>query len=315
MAKYLLSRLWQAAVVMVLVSMITFLLVNLAPGGPSGAMAMDLPAEQRVAIMHSLGLDRPLQVRYVLWVGALLRGDLGRSFSDPRPVWDVISDKMLNTMLLGGAARGISVTVGITLGVLGASRPYSLVDYISSFLSLIGQAIPAFWLGIVLIILLSVQWQLLPSSGMATVGAEFSIADRLAHILLPTMVLSTAVLPYVVRLTRSAMMEALRKDFVRTAKAKGVSEWAVVYRHALRNALFPVVTVIGLSIPRLASGSVITEQVFAWPGMGRLAFQAAVQRDYPVIMGLTVLVSAIVVVTNLAVDVSYVYLDPRVRYA
>lgn len=314
MTKYLLNRLGQALVVMLLVSAITFLLINAAPGGPIGAMAMDLPAEQREQIMRSLGLDRPLHERYVIWLGALVQGDLGRSFSDTRPVWTVVSDGLKNTMVLGGITLLLAVAVGIPLGVLSATRPYSTVDYFATFLSLVGQAIPSFWLGIVMIILFSVEWQVLPSSGMATLGADFSLADRAKHLLMPTIVLSTVVMPHVVRFTRSAMMETLRKDYVRTARAKGLPESKVVLKHALRNALFPVVTVIGLSIPRLASGSVITEQVFAWPGMGRLAVLSSIQRDYPVIMGLTIMVSAIVVVINLLVDLSYLYLDPRVRY-
>lgn len=314
MAKYLLSRLGQALVVMVLVSMVTFLLINAAPGGPSAAMAMDLPAAQRAAVLHSLGLDQPIQLRYVLWVRAMLKGDLGQSFSDPRPVSAVVSERMYNTLVLGGAALLLSVVVGIPLGVLAATRPHSPADYLSTLISLIGQAIPAFWLGIVMIILFAVEWRLLPSSGMATLGADFSLVDRLKHLVMPMIVLSTVALPQVVRFTRSAMTEVLRRDYVRTARAKGLSERRVVYRHALRNALFQVVTVIGLSIPRLAGGSVITEQVFAWPGMGRLAVQSSIQRDYPVIMGLTVIVSGIVVLTNLIVDISYVYLDPRIRY-
>jgi peptide/nickel transport system permease protein len=205
--------------------------------------------------------------------------------------------------------------LGIPLGIIAALRRNSMPDFVVAVVSVVGLSVPAFWLGIVLILLLSVEFNLLPSSGVATTGSEGDLADRLQHLLMPAVVLSTTVLPYVVRFTRSAMLEVLGQEYVRTATAKGLSRLRVVYGHALRNALVPVVSIIGTLVPRLVGGSVVTEAVFGWPGMGRLAVEAANGRDYPLIVGITVVVSAIVVVTSFVVDLAYTWLDPRIRFA
>ncbi|HYW87129.1 MAG TPA: ABC transporter permease [Chloroflexota bacterium] len=205
--------------------------------------------------------------------------------------------------------------LGIPLGVLAALRRNSLPDFAVAVISVVGLSVPAFWLGIILILLLSVELNWLPSSGVVSSGSEGDMADRLLHLFMPAVVLSTTVLPYVVRFTRSALLEVLGQDYVRTATAKGLSRLRVVYAHALRNALVPVVSIIGTLLPRLVGGSVVTEAVFGWPGMGRLAVEAANGRDYPLIVGITVVVSAIVVVTSFVVDLAYTWLDPRIRLA
>jgi peptide/nickel transport system permease protein len=296
----------QGAVVLVLVSAITFLLVNLAPGGPSSVMRMDATPEQRDALIHRLGLDQPLPVRYVQWLGGALRGDLGVSLTSNEPVGFRIAQRLPNTLLLAGTALAVSV-------IVAALRRNSLPDFGVAVVSVLGLSVPAFWLGIILILALSVNLNWLPSSGVATTGNEADLFDRLRHLLMPATVLSTTVLPYVVRFTRSALLEVLHQEYVRTATAKGLSRLHVIYRHALRNALVPVVSIVGTLVPRLFGGSVVTEAVFGWPGMGRLAVEAANGRDYPLIVGITVVVAAVVVLSSLVVDLAYTWLDPRIR--
>jgi peptide/nickel transport system permease protein len=310
-----LQRVVQGVVVVLLVSAITFLLVNLSPGGPASLMRMDVTAEQREALSRRLGLDQPVPVRYIQWLGGAVRGDLGTSMTSNEPVAMRIGQRLPNTLLLAGTALLVSVLVGIPMGVYAALRRNRLPDFVLAVVSVMGLSVPAFWLGIILILVFSVNLNLLPSSGVATTGSEANLVDRLQHLLMPAVVLSTTVLPYVVRFTRSALLEVLHQDYVRTASAKGLSRLRVVYVHALRNALVPVVSIIGTLEPRLFGGSVVTEAVFGWPGMGRLAVEAANGRDYPLIVGITVSVAVLVVVSSLAVDLAYVRLDPRVRLA
>jgi peptide/nickel transport system permease protein len=302
-------------IVLILVSAITFLLVNLAPGGPASLMRMDATPEQREALTRRLGLDQPLLVRYVQWLGGALHGDLGTSLSSSEPVAFRIEQRLPNTLELAATALAVSIVLGIPLGVIAALRRNSVPDFVVAVISVVGLSVPAFWLGIILILLLSVELNWLPSSGVVSSGSEGDVGDRLQHLFMPAVVLSTTVLPYVVRFTRSALLEVLGQDYVRTATAKGLSGLRVVYGHALRNALVPVVSIIGTLLPRLVGGSVVTEAVFGWPGMGRLAVEAANGRDYPLIVGITVVVSAIVVVTSFVVDLAYTWLDPRIRLA
>ncbi len=314
MSAYIARRLGHALVVLFVVSALTFALVNLAPGGPAIMTTMQTTLEQREVLRVRLGLDRPLIVRFGKWVWAVARGDFGRSFNDGRPVVEVIGERLPPTVLLGGAALLCSLLFGIPAGVFSATHRYSGYDHAVTFFSFVGVSIPAFWFAIMLILVLSVQLRWLPSSGMATIGAPYSPLDRAVHLLMPTVVLATVSLPQLVRFTRSALLEVLSQDFVRTARAKGLWERHVLYRHALRNALIPVVTIVGILVPRLVGGAVITETIFGWPGMGQLAVASAVGRDYPLVMGITVVVAAVVIVANLTVDLAYGWLDPRIRY-
>ena len=300
---------------LLLVSAITFLLVNLAPGGPSSLMRMDVTAEQRQALSVRLGLDQPLPVRYASWLGGALHGDLGTSLGSNEPVAQRVAQRLPNTLLLAGVALALSIVVGIPMGVLAALRRNSVPDFVLATVSVVGVSVPAFWLGIILILVLSVNLNWLPSSGTTSSGGEGDVIDRLKHLAMPALVLSTTVLPYVVRFTRSALFEVLHQDYVRTATAKGLSRIHVVFGHALRNALVPVISIIGTLVPRLVGGSVVTESVFGWPGMGRLAIEAANGRDYPLIVGITVVVAAVVVLSSLVVDLAYTWLDPRIRLA
>jgi peptide/nickel transport system permease protein len=302
-------------IVLLLVSAITFFLVNLAPGGPSALMRMDATPEQRDAIARRFGLDQPVPVRYAEWLGGALHGDLGTSMLTQEPVISRIADRLPNTLLLSALALTLSLVIGIPMGVISALRRGTPSDYALATFSLLGLSVPAFWLGIMLILTFSVNLQVLPSSGLATSGEAFSVTDRFQHLILPTLVLATTVLPTIVRFTRSAMLEVLNQDYIRTARAKGLSHAVITYGHAFRNALVPVISIVGTLVPRLIGGAVVTEAVFGWPGMGRLAVEAANGRDYPLIVGITVVVAAVVIVTSLVVDLAYTWIDPRIRLA
>jgi peptide/nickel transport system permease protein len=300
------------ALVIVFASALTFFFVNLAPGGPASIMRFDVSAEQREALIKLMGLDRPVPQRYVEWLAGALRGDLGTSLLTNEPVTMRIGDRLPNTLTLAGSALLISIVLGIPIGVVQAVRRGKPIDHVLSLLTAVGLSVPVFWLGIVLILIFAVSLHVLPSAGVTSASSD-TLADRLAHLVLPAVALATTILPTVVRFTRSSMIEVLHEDYVRTATSKGLSPRTVLTRHALRNALIPVVSAVGALVPRLIGGTVVTEAVFGWPGMGRLALEAAQGRDYPLVTGLTVVVAAIAVLASLLVDLAYTRLDPRLR--
>jgi len=312
MHAYILRRLVHAVVTLVIVSVVTFLLVGLAPGGFVTESAAGMSQEDLARIRANLGLDRPLYIQYAQWAAGLLRGDMGRSLVDGQPVRGLIAERLPNTMLLSTVALVAATVVGVLLGVVCAVRAYSWLDNLVSATTFIGLAVPIFWLDALLILLFSVELGWLPSSGLASLGKEDDILDRLAHLALPAFVLATSSAPQLVRFTRSSLLETLGQEYVRTARAKGLFEWAVLSRHVLRNSLIPVITIIGLQLPRLVGGTAIAETVFGWPGIGRLAVTAAFRRDFPVILGITIVVSIAVLITNLIVDLLYAAVNPRV---
>ncbi len=314
MTGYVVARLGQAVVLLFIMSAVVFAVVHAAPGGPAILNNPDIDPRLAQEMARNLGLEDPLPVQYGRWLGNLLQGKLGRSYQHQLPVEQLILERLPATLLLTGTGLSLSLLLAIPIGVLSATRPYSLLDRLATIGAFIGVSIPVFWLGIILIILFSVELNWLPSAGMLTAGAPFSLGDLLAHLILPGLVVASFPLAQLVRYTRSALLEVIRQDYIRTARAKGLSEWQVLTRHALRNALIPVITVTGLLVPRLVGGAAITETVFAWPGMGRLAVDAAFTRDYPLVMGITLLMSAVVVATNLLTDLLYVYVDPRIRF-
>jgi peptide/nickel transport system permease protein len=313
MARYLSVRMLHSVLVLLLLSVVTFTLLHLAPGGPSILTSQDISPDEAARMRANLGLDQPIPVQYVKWAASMARGDFGRSYTDGRPVMDVIADRLPNTLLLSSAALLLALVVGLGAGTIAALKRGSLVDKAVMFVAVIGESVPIFWLAILAILLFAVQLRVLPSSGMATLGEESSPVDLLRHLILPAIVLSTLHMAHFGRYCRSGLLEMLRQDFVRTARAKGLHRGTVILGHALRNALIPLVTVIGLSLPVLISGAAITESIFGWPGMGRLAVDGALRRDYPLVMGVTITVAVAVTVLNFLVDVLYVYLDPRVR--
>jgi len=313
MAGYVLRRLAQAIVLLWIVSVITFVLIHTAPGGPAMLQNPDLGREQIARFRANLGLDDPLPVQYVRWLRAAVRGDFGRSYNTVEPVLRLVGTRLPNTLLLTGAALGLAIVFAIPLGVLSATYRNTAVDRAIAGVSFMGISTPVFWLGIVLIVVFSVQLKALPAGGMYQIGAPFSVADRLRHLLMPVFVLTIANLAEVTRYTRSAMIGALGEDYVRTAHAKGLPAATVLFRHALRNALIPVITIVGVYLPRAVSATAITETVFSWPGMGQLAVQSAATRDYPVVLGATLAVAVFAVGSSLLTDLAYGYVDPRIR--
>jgi peptide/nickel transport system permease protein len=313
MIGYLSIRISHSVLVLALLSAVTFTLLHVAPGGPAILMSQDISPEEAARMRANLGLDQPIPIQFLKWAATIVRGDFGRSYTDGRPVAELIGDRLPNTLLLSGAALTLALIVGISAGVLAALRRGSFVDRLVMFVAVIGEAVPIFWLAILTILLFAVQLRILPSSGMRTLGVEPSPGDLARHLVLPTVVLSTLHMAYFARYSRSGLIGVLGQDFVRTARAKGLRARSVVIGHALRNAFIPLVTVVGLSLPVLISGAAIAETIFGWPGMGRLAVDAALRRDYPLVMGVTITVAAGVTIVNLFVDLVYVYLDPRVR--
>jgi peptide/nickel transport system permease protein len=311
---YFVRRLLQTGVLLLVVSLVVFALVTQAPGGPAILLDRNMAPEDIARMRAVLGLDQPLPVQYARWLGQVLRGNLGVSYQAGVPVLEIIGQMLPNTLVLSAAALVLTLVVAVPAGVISAARPYSATDHGVTLLALFGISVPTFWFGLMLIVLFSVALGWFPPGGMRTIGAPASLLDLARHLVLPAVVLGSANMALVARYTRSATLAVLREDYVRTARAKGVPERDVLYRHALRNALLTVVTVVGLQLPRLVGGAAITETVFAWPGMGSLAVRAAFERDYPMIMGITLVISAVVALSSLLVDMLYVYIDPRIQY-
>jgi peptide/nickel transport system permease protein len=304
MARYIVQRLLQAILVLWGVSLIVFFLLRLAPSDPITLLLSETASPEQIAeARHELGFDRPVYVQYLVFVERVLHGDLGRSLFYKEPALDVVLRSLPNTLLLGGIAFALSIAVALPVGIVSALRRDSIWDYLGIGLALIGQAAPPYWLGIMLILVFSVKLRILPTSG--SFGPEYLV--------LPSVTLAAVLMPIVTRLVRSGMLEVLHEDYVRTARAKGLRERAVVGTHALRNMLIPLVTVLGLQLTSLLGGAVIIEQVFAWPGVGRVAVSAISSRDYPIVQASVLVVSTAFVFMNLFVDVLYAWLDPRIR--
>jgi peptide/nickel transport system permease protein len=318
--RWLAGRLLQALVTLALVTVITFFLMRLAPGDPMAPVGDRQMSEREVAAMRAIyGLDQPLSRQFTAFVAGLLRGDLGTSFSHRRPVRTVVAERLPATLLLGSCVLLVNFTLGVWLGARQAVRRSSRFDQIASTFSLAGYAMPSFWLGMLLIWLFAIHWKVLPASGMHDLfAAELSpvrrVLDVLRHLVLPVSTLCIVSIAITMRHQRSAMLEVLRLDYVRTARAKGLSERVVLRRHAWRNAIFPTVTLLGLWLPVIATGAVFVEAVFSWPGLGSLAQDAIGNRDYPLLMGTSMLTSATVVFGGLLADLGYVLLDPRLRH-
>lgn len=307
----IMRRTLQGLFVLFLVTLFTFFMVNLAPGGPSSVMRMGSSAEQRDALMTSMGLNRPLPVQYADWVSGIVRGDFGTSLTGGEPIGPLLAQRLWNTTQLGVTVFVLLMVFATALGIVAALRRNSWLDFAVNFVSTLGMSVPEFWLGIMAIFLFAVQLQWLPAS--STVDASMlTVLQLVPYLILPVAVLSFALAPNVILYARTSMLEALGADYVRTARSKGLSEFVVVGKHAFRNALITVVSMLGLLLPVLLSGAVVVESVFGWPGIGRLAIEATMQRNYPVIMAVTVVGGAIVIGTNIVVDIIYVLIDPRI---
>ena len=318
MRRWLLRRTLQAVLTLMVALVLLFLLAHILPGDPLSRQSdRPLTAAQLEALRARYGLDQPLLRQLGTFLGGIVHGDLGTSIEYGRPVTALLAERLPATLLLGGTVLLLNFTVGIWLGVRQAVRKDGAEDRWLTTLSLAGYATPSFWLGLVLAGLVGVRWHLLPPAGMRdplVEGGFPSVAvDVLRHLALPALTLSIVSIAATMRYQRSAMIETLRLPYIVTARAKGLSEGQVVWRHAWRNALFPVLTLLALWLPILVSGSVFVEAVFAWPGLGSLAAAAVGNRDYPLLMGASVLVATIVVAASLFSDVAYALLDPRVR--
>ncbi|WP_043800972.1 ABC transporter permease [Deinococcus gobiensis] len=312
---YLIKRTLGTIPLLLGVSLLLFGVLHLAPGTPMDVYA-DNPSVSQEALDQmkvALGLDQPLPVQYTKWVTAFVSGEWGYSIRTARPVTTEIAERLWPTVLLGGSSFLLALLVAVPLGILSAVRRYSSVDYGITFMSFLGISMPVFWLALMLQLLFSVHWRILPSAGMQTIG-DGSLPDLLRHLLMPALILAFASVAGWSRYMRSSMVEVLSQDYVRTAKAKGLTERKVVYRHALRNALIPVITVVALDFAGILAGAVITETIFAWPGIGRLFIESMNGRDYPVLMALMMLGSFALVVSNVLADLAYAAADPRIRY-
>ncbi len=304
MRSYLLRRLWQAVLVLFGVSVVVFLILHLTGDPAALLLPPDASAEDVVRFRKAMGFDDPVAVQYVRFLKGALRGDFGESVRHGEPAMDLVLERLPATFELAGAGLLLALCLAVPAGIISAVKRNTPIDYFSTVVALMGQAMPTFWLGIMLILVFSVRLSWLPSSGRGD----------LQHLILPAVTLGLFTTARITRLTRSGMLEVLGQDYIRTARAKGVSEHPVVWKHALKNASIPIVTIVGIELGTLLGGSVITETIFAWPGVGRLSVQAIFNRDYPVVQAAVFILASTFVFLNFLVDVAYTWLDPRIRF-
>src|SRR5919198_2083103 len=305
MGRYVLRRVLLSIPLLLGISLASFLILRAVPGGPLSAYENNpgVTAADLSRLEHELGMDRPLYEQYLAWLSRFVSGDWGYSYSTHLAVLREIGDRLGNTIYLMGTVYVVTLLLAVPIGVLTAVRQYSLFDHVVTGLTFAGLSMPTFWLGLLLIIVFGLTLGLLPLGGMATPGAPFDLGDRLRHLVLPVATLSFVSVGHYVRYLRASMLETLGMEFMRTARAKGLAERTVVLRHALKNAGIPLVTVAALGLPALFAGALVTEQIFGWPGMGRLFWDAALRLDYPILMGILAVGSAIIVFANLLADV------------
>ncbi|MBQ9300236.1 MAG: ABC transporter permease [Clostridia bacterium] len=314
MKKYILKRILIMIPVFLGMTALVFFLSNMTPGSPVDAMITpEMGVEDVEQLRHEMGLDQPIYVQYFKWLERLFQGNLGYSYRTSNPVIKDIGERIGPTLILTLTVLVVSILFGVALGVLAACKPYSIWDTLASGLSFIGSSMPGFFIALVLIYFFSVKLRWLPTGGMYTSVTSNSFSDLMRHMVLPTISMSLASSGNYIRQTRSAMLEVMGEEYVKMARAKGLRERVVLYVHALRNAMLPIVTCIGMSVPGLVGGSIIIEQIFGWPGMGTLMVLSVTYRDYPVIMGITMYITIAVLLTNLLMDLLYAVLDPRIR--
>jgi peptide/nickel transport system permease protein len=324
MTTYILRRILQAIPIMLLLSIFLFGIVRLMPGGPLAQAERNpnVTPEQIALLRARLGLDQPLPVQYVKWIKAFVfEGDWGYSIKFRRPVADMIAERVPATLLLFGVGFAIMLLFAIPIGVYSAIKPYSFFDNLITTFSFAGQSVPVYWLGLILIVIFYLNVHspfgdgpMFPSGGMYTVGKEGSLPDLIWHLVLPVAAMTFSWIAWYSRFLRSSMRDTLNEDYIRTARAKGLPLRTVHFRHALRNALLPLVTLIALDLPTVFGGAVFIETIFAWPGMGRLFWDAAKGRDYPILLAVMMIYAALTLLFNLIADIFYGFLDPRIRY-
>lgn len=313
MTGFLLRRLAQSIVLMFIVSLVGFAILHLAPGGPMSQFAAggDMTQADLDRVAEQLGLNRPLPIQYVEWLGNLMQGDWGRSYRDQQPVLSLIGSHIGATFELMFASTLLAIFIGGWVGILGAIWRYSLFDSAATILAMIALSIPTFWFGLVVIWFFSIELAWLPAGNRMTPG-DGSALDRLHHLIGPCIVLALVSTAIWSRYMRSSMLDVITQDYIRTARSKGISEWRILTRHAVRNALLPMITLMGLQLPNLLSGALVTETVFSWPGMGRLFLDSINYRDYPTVMGILMFTALLVLIGNLIADILYGIADPRI---
>lgn len=315
MLSYVGKRLLQAVPLLVGVSIIGFALMHLAPGGPLAVYTLNptITSQDIERIKVIFGLDQPVHIQYLKWATGMFTGNWGYTFFGGRPVFVVIVERLPATLLLMGSALSLAVLLGVTVGLIGAVRRYSIFDYLATTGALVALSFPTFWFGLMAIFIFAVQLGWLPSGGMYELGAEGNIVDLLRHLILPALVLALVITATYSRYARSAFLEVLHQDFMRTARAKGLRPRERLLRHAFPNALKPLIALLGTDLPALFSGALVTESIFGWPGMGRLFVDALTMKEYPILMGLMMFTAFFVIIGNLLADVLIALLDPRVR--
>jgi peptide/nickel transport system permease protein len=317
---YILKRILIAIPLIIGLATITFFIIHLAPGDPMALYRNpEISPEVMELMRKNLGLDQPLHIQYVKWLTSMARGNFGVSFTAHRPVADILLETIPNTLQLTFLALLLNLIVGIVIGVIAAIKQYTALDHAITVSALFIYSMPSFWLGLMLILLFSLLLGWLPASQMQSINSDLfgfwhRLGDRITHLIMPVFVLGIATAAGTARFMRGSLLEVIRQDFIRTARAKGLTERKVIFKHGLRNALIPIVTLTGLSLPFLLGGSVITETIFAWPGMGRVAITAIFARDYPVVLAANLIAAVMVVLGSLMADITYSFLDPRIRY-
>jgi len=322
MKRYIFRRVPQLVPLIIFAIVLNFTLMHLAPGSPLDYLIGGgevVPQEYIDKLNRDFGLDKPLHEQLIIYISNVFRGNFGNSYRYRAPVIQIIAQRIPNTLLLMTTSIVFAFILGVFLGISSSKKPYSFIDNIASSISILGYSIPTFWLGMLLIIVFAVNLRWLPSLGMSTMGmigltGWAAVIDTVRHLILPTITLGTAYLALYTRLTRASMLEELRKDYIITAWGKGLDDRTVYYKHAFRNAMLPIITVFGLNLGLMLTGATLTETVFSWPGLGRLVYESITTRDYPILMGIFIIVSITVVLANFIVDILYAVLDPRVRY-
>ena len=305
MLNYLIKRLISTIPVLIGISLLLFFMLRMLPGDPAQVLAGQMATPEEIEnIRHQLGLDRPIYEQYAVFLSRLVRLDLGRSARTQNPVIDEVWARLPNTLTLSVVAIALACLFGIPAGIISAVRPYSWVDYLVTLSALFGISMPAFWLGLMLVVVFSVVLKWLPAGGTGS----------WQHVILPSITLAALMIAFIARMTRSTLLETLSLDFTTTARSKGLPEKVVIIKHALRNALIPIITVVGLQFGFLLGGAVLTETVFAWPGLGRLIVDSILARDYPMIQGAILIFGLLYVFVNLIIDLIYAFVDPRIRY-
>ena len=315
MLQYIVKRLLQAVPLLIGVSIIGFAMMHLAPGGPLAIYTLNptITAQDIERIKHVFGLDQPLYIQYLKWAAGMFTGNWGNTFFGGRPVLDVIMERVPATLLLMGSGMSVAMVIGMLIGILGAVKRYSVFDYLATTGAMVTLSFPTFWFGLMMIFVFSLQLGWLPSGGMFTLGGDEDLLDLLEHLILPTVVLALVLVAQWSRYTRSSFLEVIHQDYIRTARAKGISGGRILFRHAFPNAVAPLIALAGIQLPWLFSGALVTETIFGWPGMGRLFVDSLTMKEYPVLMGMIMLTAMTVVVGNLLADVLNALIDPRIR--